>query len=279
MAHDRRDEMKKFDLVNAGTYGSNSQMSWRSVLAGFFVAMLTYAALIALGLGIGGLSLKAVDLGDIEIFSIGAGIWLILSNVLALLAGGFVAARLSTAAGSRIGGLHGLTTAGVFFFVIALQIGLGLRMAGGAAGDFLGFSMRAGGNLLAQPAVQNVIEDALGDVRLERPTDEVIQGLAVRVFQGRYEAAQNYLAANSNLSTTEARNRINNLRTEFTATMEEVQNRAGNFISAAAWTSFITLVLGALAGFFGGSLGARSNYKHPIVTREGNIRESVRIAS
>jgi hypothetical protein len=73
------------------------RISWGAVLAGAAMAIAVHVSLSLLGLGIG---LSTVDpaVGDTPqatSFALGAGIWWVISNLIALVIGGYVAARLS----------------------------------------------------------------------------------------------------------------------------------------------------------------------------------------
>src|SRR6185503_7358932 len=84
---------------------AQDRVRWGAILAGLFVALTTLVVLSVLGLAIG---LSSYDAGDpFGSFGMGAGIWGILSALLAFLIGGWVAASTAGARGRNNGLLNG----------------------------------------------------------------------------------------------------------------------------------------------------------------------------
>jgi hypothetical protein len=75
----------------------HTTVRWGAIFAGALIALLVYATLISLGMAFGGDSLQNVVTGEASAKSlgIGAGIWLVASVLLSLLAGGFVSGRVA----------------------------------------------------------------------------------------------------------------------------------------------------------------------------------------
>ena len=91
---------------------SFSKISWGAIFAGVVVALVVQVLLTMLGAGIGIATLDP-GTGDnpaVSTFSIGAGIWYVLSGIIAAYAGGYIAARMSGKTEPTNGALHGLTT-------------------------------------------------------------------------------------------------------------------------------------------------------------------------
>ena len=74
-----------------------NRISWGAVLAGVMVALVTQLILNLIGIGIGAASFDPTSNANPSgsTFSIAAGIWWALSGILAALAGGYTAGRLS----------------------------------------------------------------------------------------------------------------------------------------------------------------------------------------
>src|SRR5205823_1816201 len=102
-------------------------LSWPAVFAGLFVALLAAAIWLTLGLGIGGLSLESaiVNRSSAGGFTIGSGVWLILTGIFALFIGAYYAARVSNFITGKVGAAHGLVIAALFFGLFFIQLGLG----------------------------------------------------------------------------------------------------------------------------------------------------------
>src|SRR5687768_9809369 len=74
-----------------------NRVSWGAVLAGVMVALVTQLILNLIGIGIGAASFDPTSNANPSgtTFSIAAGIWWALSGIVAALAGGYTAGRLS----------------------------------------------------------------------------------------------------------------------------------------------------------------------------------------
>src|SRR5688572_9946009 len=88
-----------------------NRISWGAVLAGVMVALVTQLILNLVGIGIGAASFDPNSNANPSgsTFSIAAGIWWALSGILAALAGGYTAGRLSGQPAETSGSWHGLT--------------------------------------------------------------------------------------------------------------------------------------------------------------------------
>lgn len=122
-----------------------SQVSWGAVIAGAIVAVTIGLMLNALGAGVGA---TTVDVGagstpSASTFGIGAAIWVLISTLIGLAVGGYVAARLSGTADNTDGTLHGLAVWGTTFLISAVL--LGNLVAGVASTAVRGASSIVGG--------------------------------------------------------------------------------------------------------------------------------------
>ncbi len=132
---------------------SLAPISWKGVLAGVLVALLTHLTLISLGIALGGSSLRAIIEGSAPLASMGASsaFWLILSVTLSLYMGSYVGARLSGAISARVGQLQGVVISALFFGLTLIQIG-----------STLGLVSRSLGEIGKSPMVQDAIRSSLG---------------------------------------------------------------------------------------------------------------------
>ena len=152
---------------------SVQRISWSAIFAGVVVAVAVQLLLSMLGVGIG-LGLVEPMAGDTPgagSFGIGAGLWWLVSNLLALVAGGYVAAWLAGNTLRFDGMLHGVVTWGITllltFYLLGSAIGgiIGgaFGMIGGAAS---GAASVAGEGLKAaapQVGLANVTPDQILD--------------------------------------------------------------------------------------------------------------------
>ena len=88
-------------------------VSWRSVIAGLLVTLLTLSILVSLGMAFGGITMT--DDTSAQSAGIFTGIWFLISSIIALFAGSYFAARISKFHLNRIGSAQGLVIASLFF--------------------------------------------------------------------------------------------------------------------------------------------------------------------
>lgn len=123
-------------------------------------ALVTQLILNMLGIGIGAATIDPINTGNTPSatsFSIGAGLWWTLSGIIAALAGGYAAGRLSGRPKESTAGWHGLTTWAlttlIIFYLLTSAVG---GILGGAyrtlAGALGGIAQTVGST--AQTAAQ-----------------------------------------------------------------------------------------------------------------------------
>lgn len=102
-----------------------SRISWGAIIAGAIVALTIGLMLNALGAGVGATTVDAAarETPSASSFGVGAAIWLLVSNLIGLAVGGYVAARLSGTADNTDGTLHGLAVWGTTFLISAVLLG------------------------------------------------------------------------------------------------------------------------------------------------------------
>ncbi|CAI0698217.1 Uncharacterised protein [Serratia entomophila] len=135
-------------------------VSWGSILAGSAIALVTYLIFSVLGTAIGTAAVDPLQKGNpLSGFGTGAGIWLLVSTLVSLAAGAFVAGRTAP----NRGGLHGLlswalTTLLVTWLMISLASSV-VGLAGSAVGK--GLSLAGNGLAAAAPAVGGSVKQQL----------------------------------------------------------------------------------------------------------------------
>ena len=112
--HSRNSGRDRVDYATSNAYTRAgaallSKISWGAVLAGVIVSLVTMLVLNLLGIGIGLASINPVtEASPFSGVGIGAIIWYILSNLIAIFAGGYTAARLSGIPIPVISTFHGI---------------------------------------------------------------------------------------------------------------------------------------------------------------------------
>jgi hypothetical protein len=255
-----------------------NKVSWGAVLAGVVTGLVAQLVLNMIGIGIGASTLDPMT-GDnpaVSSFSIGAGIWWALSGIVAAFIGGYVASRLSGQPKASTGGWHGLTswamTTLVIFYLLSTAVG---GLVGGAfntVSDALGGLGRTATSVAqtAAPALANStdpfasIEQSLrgstgNDPAALRDTAiasmrALVTGNQAQANDAREQAAQ-ALARSQNIPVEEVRTRVAGYEKQYRETADRADT-AAEAVSRGALLASLALLLGALAAWFGGRLGA-----------------------
>lgn len=248
-------------------------ISWRAIVAGLLLALFTYIVFIALGVGVGGITLVdgiAADASSAAYWTAG---WIVVGTALSLFIGAYFAARVARSPARIVGGGQALVLASLFFGVMLLQAATTI---GGTARSLSALLGSAASNAVSlveaaadSPQVADAIEFAIGDQVFRIPPTEVVRGVAIRVIQGDLDRASAYLARQANISETEAEARIEMARAEVEAILSEAGETTARALAAAGWALFAVMVIGSLAALGGGVLGSRVNVKRPIVEVAG----------
>ncbi|MBA4149662.1 MAG: hypothetical protein H0X66_16240 [Verrucomicrobia bacterium] len=131
------------------------RISWSAVFAGVVVTIMVGLLLNLLGIGIGLHTIEpTTEAAPMAGLGIGAGIWWVVSSLIALFAGGYVAGRLAGVTRTYDATLHGVLTWGVVtlitFYLLTTTFG---ALIGGTA-NMLGRGLAGGGQQQQQPGQQ-----------------------------------------------------------------------------------------------------------------------------
>ncbi|MDX7951365.1 PhnA-like protein [Lichenihabitans sp. Uapishka_5] len=256
-----------------------NNLSWSAIFAGVAVALVTLLLLNLLGLGLGMSSVtpSAGDNPAAATLSIGAGLWYVVASLIAAFLGGHAAARLSGRAKASTAAWHGVVSWAVttLFVLYLLTTAVGGLMGGafsavtGAAGG-LGHTAAtvAGVSTSAGADPFSAIENQIGNNDAATPKTSAIAAVKAAVAgdqaqadQAREGAAQ-ALAKAQNIPVDEARARVGQYQQQYRQTVDQAKQKAiqaadtaATVVSRGALFGFLALVLGALAGWFGGRSG------------------------
>jgi hypothetical protein len=265
-----------------------NEVSWAAVLAGVVVALVAQLLLNMLGLGIGVATLDpgTGDSPSASALSIGAGIWWTLSGILASLAGGYAAGRLSGRPKEATAAWHGLTawafTTLVIFYLLSSTVGgvLGgvyntVSGALGGLGRTAATAATAAAPALAQAAdpfaaVERSVREASGgndpaalrDAAATAVRAALTGGDQAQAQEARERAAQ-AVARAQNVPIEEARTRVAGYEQQYRQAVDQARRQAteaadaaARVVSRGALFGFFALALGAVAAWFGGRAGA-----------------------
>lgn len=239
------------------------RLRWPAVFAGALVALLAYATLAALGLGFSGEGLRSVLRGSAGSadFGFGAALWLVVAVVASLFFGGFISGRVGGLAPVRVGRLHGLVVAALFFAFLFSQAGAVVGSLGPGLGSVAQMLSGGGAPGAQSVAAQEVLNEAIGDLALKSPAEVVVRGLATRLIRGDESGARIYLARQAGITRADAKARIETVRAQFDAAVLSAGSAAAAALTVAGWTLFAALLLGSIASAIGGGVGAARNLR------------------
>ncbi|MEN6467311.1 MAG: hypothetical protein ABFD62_19225 [Syntrophaceae bacterium] len=282
---------REYDYRAGGTdvYGSIvKRTSWGAIFAGMVVALVVELALNVLGLGIGlGVVNPATEQTPFAGVGIGAGIWFVISTIIALFAGGWVAGRLSGFPRTLTGTLHGLVVWGLVtllsFYFMTTAVGMLISGVAGVIGRSLSL-VASGIQTVAPQAMQQDQQEAQqrgvtldtitqqgrqllgqGGAVTEQQNQELGQALQRLFANPQQPSAQDretvvsILVQRSNMSRPDAEARVDQWINQYyqarQGALQTTEQAFGAMSKAAIW-AFIGMILGAIAAGFGGALGS-----------------------
>ena len=264
-----------------------NQVSWGAIFAGAVTALVTQVILNLVGVGVGlsSVGVNASDNPAASTLSTGAGLWFVVSGIVASLAGGAIAGRLSGKPLPGAAALHGLvswavTTLVVIYLVTSAASGLvggtlsTVSSALGGAGNLVGGTVQTAAQAAA-PSLSKIegIEDkvhqqAAGqDPQAARDAAvaavrAVLTGDAAQKEQAKNRAAD-ALAKAQGISPDQAKTQIDDYQKQYEQAVATAKQKAEaaavtakSAATQGAFYAAIALLLGAAAAFFGGRLGA-----------------------
>ena len=251
-----------------------NKVSWGAIFAGVVVGLVVQVLLTMLGVGIGVATLDpgSADNPAVATASIASGVWYAVTGIIAAFAGGYVAARMSGKAEATTGALHGLTT---WAFTTLLMLYLLPTAVGSIVGGVGKTVAESAAPVIAQANPLEAIQD---QVRATGNDPEALNAAATNAIralvagdqagadQARQQAAQALATARS-IPLDEAQRQVADIEQRYHAAIDrtkaaatEAAKTATSVVSTGALLAFAVLLLGAIAGWFGG----RSGVVHPV---------------
>jgi hypothetical protein len=283
---------------------TSNKVHWGSIIAGLVVALGAWLILTVLGLALGLSQAEPGDAGSLKTAGMVTGIWSLIVPIVALLAGGLVAARTAGVLSRPTGALHGVV-------LWALVMIASLALVGYVVKGVVGTAMSAGGGL-ANAASSAVSGGAPGDVgrtlginaddllgpvnqrlRAEGKPPVTSQQLdatmkdisATAVRQGNLDRGVIVAAVtrNTRLSQADAQDlstriemQVNQQKNQIGQDLQNTATKAADTTGKAMWWAFFGMLLGLGAAVIGSTLGVSRSQRLvvtpsrrvPIVTHE-----------
>lgn len=265
-----------------------NQISWGAVFAGVFLALAVQFLLNLLGVGIGAAVLDPLgsDNPDAGTFSIGGGIWFVVSGLIASFAGGYVASRLSGRPSRSTGSYHGLTAWAVATIVVLYMLTTSVGTLVGGAFSGLGSVIGSVGQTAATaattaaPAIANAVDNPMTSIEQQiRSTsgsdpqalrDAAVSAVRAAVTGDQATAedakarAADALAKAQAIPVEQARQQVEQYAKSYQDSVAAAKQQAleaadvtAKAVSTGALVGFAALLLGAIAAWFGGAAGTK----------------------
>ncbi|KST59807.1 PhnA-like protein [Methylobacterium sp. GXS13] len=267
------------------------QVSWGAIFAGATTALVAQVILNMLGVGIGlsSVGMNAADNPAASTLSMSAGIWFVASGIVASLIGGFMAGRLSGKPVGGAAGLHGLVSWSVTTLVVLYLLTSAVGGIVGGAFNGVATTLSGAGNLVggtvqtaAQAAapslskISNPLDGIESTVRQQASGQDpqaardaavaavraVLTGDPAQKQQAETRAAD-ALAKAQGIPVDQAKQQIQDYEKQYDQAVATAKQKAEAAAVAAksaatqgAFYAALALILGALAAFLGGRLGA-----------------------
>lgn len=234
----RRD--KKMPILNDSLQSyAQKRVSWGAIFAGVAVALVMHILLGVLGVAVGATAVDPAQEADpMSGLGIGAGIFFVVSALIALFSGGYTAGALAIIQDRADRTLHGLTTWAVVTILSFYLIFSGLGSIIGGTASMLAST--------AKTATQTAVQADMS------PIDQILAELRERGIDPQQQIEQ-------------ARREIQQANPDIE--VEETAQAATEGVSTAAWWTFLILLLSAVAAAVGANVGAN----RPVTVREHEL--------
>jgi hypothetical protein len=267
------------------------QVSWGAIFAGATTALVTQVVLNLIGVGVGlsAVGPHAADNPAASTVSMGAGVWFVGSGIVASLAGGAIAGRLSGKTLPGTASLHGLvswavTTLVVLYLLTSAVGGLvggafsGVTSTLGGAGSLIGGTVQTAAQAAAPSLskLTNPLDGIESSVRQQAAGQDpqaakdaavaairaLVTGDPAQKAQAETRAAD-ALAKAQNIPADQAKQQVQDYERQYEQAVATAKQKAEaaavtakSAATQGAFYAALALILGALAAYFGGRLGA-----------------------
>jgi hypothetical protein len=158
-----KDDIYVESTVDRPAPAAMRRVSWGAIFAGLAVTVVVQIILTLLGASIGASSIDPLtERNPMEGLATGAGIWMVVSGLIALFSGAFVAGRLSGGPRKADGLLHGVVTFSVAEIAMLLLLTTAASGLIGGAGSMLRGVLRTEQGQAWQRQVNQVMDQAQG---------------------------------------------------------------------------------------------------------------------
>ena len=248
------------------------RISWGAVFAGVIIVLAIQLLLSLLGVGIGASTIDPAQGASPQGSSIGigAGIWWVVSALIAVFAGSWVAGRLAGVPLRTDGLLHGVVTWALATLLLVYLLTTTVSSLIGGAFGIVGSAMQTAGQVAgaagaagAGAASQGGGGDAMS--KIQQQADQLLGRLSPQTQQTGQQIQQAVSDPNTRdlirrvVSNPDAERQLNDWQQSYrNAEQKAVQagEATADAVSQGSLWSFAALALGAIVAAIGGMLGA-----------------------
>jgi hypothetical protein len=285
-----REQSPIFEMTTAPP-SALRRVSWGAIIGGTVAAISILLLLNLLGIGIGASTIDPMQ-GDQpgKGMAIGAGIWFVLSFLIALAVGGWASGRFVGVPNKKDGMLHGFLTWGLTTMVLLWALTTAIGGLIGGATSVLGktASMAVQGAKSTAPTVSGIVQQATGVTpqQIQQQAGDLVSDPSFQAFvsgvmrdgqanpQDRANLAR-VMSERRGMSEADANAQIAQWQQQIAKTKQQVEQRAvqtedkaATGVSGTALVTFAALLLGAIAATVSGGLGS------PKLTEQATTRET-----
>ena len=272
---------------------------WGAIFAGAVVMLVTMMLLNLLGLGIGLGSINpATESQSFKGLGVGALIWWIISNIIAIFAGAFVAGRMAGIPHKPSGMLHGIVSWCVFTFVVIWIYTTAIGAIVSGVGSAVSGTFSGVGEVVSAVGKSGVIEevrqevnyalresgvaDTVKEVQISRSEFwSIVQRLFIEDGEVRTRVSREEIVSAVSQETSLSQAQVERVAEELEQQSEKLQQRwqeakqqaeetgqdvASAASSAAIW-AFVGLLIGAITAGIAGGLGKPEYFLHEELRR------------
>lgn len=272
---------------------------WGAIFAGAVVMLVTMMLLNLLGLGIGLGSINpATESQPFQGLGVGALIWWIISNIIAIFAGAFVAGRMAGIPHKQSGMLHGIVAWCVFTFVVIWIYTTAIGTVVSGVGSAVSGTFSGVGDVVKSVGQSDVIEevrkevnyalqesgvaDTVKEVQISRSEfRSIVQRLFIKDGEVSTQVSREEVVSAISQETNLSRAQVERVADELEKQSEKLKQRwqevkqkaeekgqdvASAASSAAIW-AFIGLLIGAITAGIAGGLGRPEHFLHEELRR------------
>lgn len=271
------------------------RISWGGIFAGLFLVLAIQLLLSTLGFGIG---LSMVEPGqggapNAGTIGIGAAVWWVVTYLIALVAGGYAAARFAGVALRFDGALHGLVTWAFALMVTFYLLTTALGGVIGGAFSVVGGALSSAGQGLKAAAPEVAQATGMSTDQIQQRAKELLQPTDPSKMSNEQAEAQlakdigsylagggnaqpsrdqiiNIMAARLGISRDDAEKRFNQWVAQLNQAKSNVAQgatRTAGVLSQASIWAFVALLLGAIFSALGGAWGTQGRARAMVARK------------